>query len=238
MAETKNVYQRLLEVQAHAVAPRTISGKFGKARSAEQILEAYKPVCRKHGLYLFTDDEMIELNGRNYVRATATVINADTPDDSHSAHAYAWENVVEKSASGNAILDTSQVTGKTSSYAKKYALQNLFAIDDTKDADQDETSKRQPASPVDHVKTVFPEAEVKHAQAQEKRPTGLVSDKQLSFIQANFTELKIMERADKLAYVTGVIKRDIDSSTELTLAEAKKVIDRQLADKEGGEYVG
>lgn len=141
MAEAKNIYQRLLEVQKEAVAPREISGKFGKARSAEQILEAYKPVCRKHGLYLFTDDQMIELNGRNYVTATATVINVDNPEEKHSARASAWENEVEKNKYGAAILDTSQVTGKTSSYAKKYALQNLFAIDDTKDADQDEPTK-------------------------------------------------------------------------------------------------
>lgn len=136
--ELGNVYQRLLKVQSLAVAPREISGKFGNARSAEQILAAYRPVCRKHGLYLFTSDRMIELNGRNYVTATATVINTDVPEERHSAEASAWENEVELSKSGFAILDTAQVTGKTSSYAKKYALQNLFAIDDTKDPDFDE----------------------------------------------------------------------------------------------------
>jgi hypothetical protein len=132
-----NIYQLLLKVQAQAVAPREISGKFGKARSAEQILKAYRPVCRKYGLYLFTTDRMIELNGRNYVTATATVINTAKPEEVHSAEASAWENEVELSKSGSAILDTAQVTGKTGSYAKKYALQNLFAIDDTKDPDFD-----------------------------------------------------------------------------------------------------
>lgn len=140
MSEVKGIYKRLLEVQKTAKAPREIGGKFGKARSAEQILEAYKPVCNENGLYLFTSDEMLQLGERNYVTSTATVIDVET-GDSHSATASAWENVVELSKSGSAILDTSQVTGKTSSYAKKYALQNLFAIDDTKDADHDEPEK-------------------------------------------------------------------------------------------------
>ena len=131
MADTKTtIFTKLLEVQKTAKAPREISGRFGKARSAEQILEAYKPVCNDNGLYLYTTDEMQEIGGRNYVTATATVVDIET-GDSHSASASAWEN----EAGGG--LDTSQVTGKTSSYAKKYSLQNLFAIDDTKDADQE-----------------------------------------------------------------------------------------------------
>lgn len=147
--QDKNIYQRLLDVQREAVAPRQLNGKFGKARSAEQILEAYKPVCVSHGLYLYTDDEIVEVNGRNYVTAAATVINVDNPEERHTASASAWENTVELSKEGRPILDTSQVTGKTSSYAKKYALQNLFAIDDTKDADIDERSTRTPQKSTD-----------------------------------------------------------------------------------------
>ena len=146
MSATKNIYQRLLEVQKTARAPREISGKFGKARSAEQIEEAYKPVCIANGLYLYTSDEIKQVGDRNYVEATATVVNVDNPEEKHSAKAFAWENEVEMSKSGFAILDTSQVTGKTGSYAKKYALQNLFTIDDTKDADQDDPNKEDGAS--------------------------------------------------------------------------------------------
>lgn len=138
MAETKlNVLQKLLEVQKEAKAPRSIDGKFGKARSAEQILEAYKPVCNKHGLYLQTSDEVKEVGGRNYIIATATVFDVADPSKWVNATANAWEGEIPQSKYGGDILDTAQVTGKTSSYAKKYALQNLFAIDDTKDADQD-----------------------------------------------------------------------------------------------------
>ena len=134
--DSKNIYQRLLEVQKEAKAPRSIKGQFGNARSAEQILEAYKPVCNKHGLYLKTSDTMKEIGGRNYVVATATIINVDMPEQHMSASASACEGELPKNKYGGDIIDSSQLTGKTSSYAKKYALQNLFAIDDTKDSDQ------------------------------------------------------------------------------------------------------
>lgn len=126
---TKNVYQRLLEVQKELRAPRSLSGRFGSARSAEQILADAKPVVNKHGLYLHTSDVIEQVGDRNYITTTATVVNVDTPTEQVHASASAWEGQV---VSG---LDTSQVSGKTSSYAKKYALQNLFAIDDTTDAD-------------------------------------------------------------------------------------------------------
>ena len=136
MADTLNIFQRLLSVQEQAKAPRSIDGKFGKSRSAEQILEAYKPVCNANGLFLYTSDEVVEVGGRNYITATATVIDVETKD-THSASASAWEGEIPKNKYDGDIIDSSQLTGKTSSYAKKYALQNLFAIDDTKDADLD-----------------------------------------------------------------------------------------------------
>ncbi len=150
--ETKNVYQRLLEVQQEAKAPRSIKGQFGNARSAEQILESYKPVCNKHGLYLQTSDEVKEIGGRNYVVATAIVTNVDVPTEFVPATASAWEGEIPKSKYGTDIIDSSQLTGKTSSYAKKYALQNLFAIDDTKDSDQNK--------PEDEA-SILPRAKVK-----------------------------------------------------------------------------
>ncbi len=164
MTDVKNVYQRLLEVQKEAHAPRDIDGKFGKARSAEQILEAYKPVCNAHGLYLFTSDIAEEVAGRSRITVTATVVNTDSPEEQVHASASAWENEVEVNKYGSAILDTSQVSGKTGSYAKKYALQNLFAIDDTKDADSVDNLQTIPAKTV-----AIPSAKkpVTEAQRQE-----------------------------------------------------------------------
>jgi hypothetical protein len=175
VASTKNVYQRLLEAQAEAVAPREINGRFGKARSAEQILEAIKPVCRKHGLFLHTTDVIHQVGDRNYITTTARVVNVDKPEEFVEAEASAWEN----SASGG--LDTSQVTGKTSSYAKKYALQNLFAIDDTKDADfsHDENVDSDPG----------PQAPEEPQQSYSNEPT----EKQLNMIKMLSRKLNMNE---------------------------------------------
>jgi len=136
--EELNVYQRMLQVQKELKAPRTEKGRFGNARSAEQILELAKPICNNNGLLLMTSDDVEMVGDRNYIITTATVINVSKPEEYIDATASAWENEVSVG------LDTSQVSGKTSSYAKKYALQNLFAIDNTKDADFDEEPKEKP----------------------------------------------------------------------------------------------
>lgn len=150
MAETRNIYQRLLEVQKEAKAPRSKDGKFGKARSAEQILEDVKPVAQKHGVLIYTSDDVVLMGDRHKIITTARAVNVDAPTEYVEAQASAWENEVEVNKYGQAILDTSQVSGKTGSYAKKYALQNLLSIDDTKDADfdgpVDKTPVKQPAS--------------------------------------------------------------------------------------------
>lgn len=128
-ADRRNIYQRLLNAQGEIVAPRQTSRFKSGSRSAEQILEAVKPVCRKHGLFVHTTEEVEVVGPRIRIKATATVVNVDNPEEQLSASASAWEGDV------SAGLDTSQVSGKTGSYSKKYALQHLFAIDDTKDAD-------------------------------------------------------------------------------------------------------
>lgn len=194
----KNVYELLLEVQKKAHAPREINGKFGKARSAEQILEAYKPVCNEFGLYLRTSDQIASVGGRNYITATASVIVAST-GEACSAQASAWEGNVPISNSGNEILDTSQVSGKTSSYAKKYALQNLFAIDDTADADQDgdEVVYNSAPSPVD----LLPKA--KRTINKKLEELGYST---------------IPEKSDKIGLILG--KNTIDN-----IKEAEKVMD-------------
>lgn len=130
MAEKEvNIFKQLQQAQHEIVAPRQAGGRFGKARSAEQILEAAKPVLAKYGLAVTITEEMILVGDKVFIKSTATAINED--GDHLSAIGHAWHGEMDRG------LDTSQVTGKTSSYAKKYALQNLLAIDDTKDADFD-----------------------------------------------------------------------------------------------------
>jgi hypothetical protein len=205
MSEELNVFQRLLLVQKEAVAPREISGKFGKGRSAEQILEAYKPICNKHGLFLNTSDTVAQVGERNYITATATVTNVYSPEETYKATASAWEGNIPLSNSGGEILDSSQVSGKTSSYAKKYALQNLFAIDDTKDADHGE-----------------PQEPVKAKPGREKEIAGELAEQ---FIAHDITSTE-----SKSDFIQSVIQKD----SITTVLDAKRVLKalKDLADEE------
>lgn len=124
--------KELIAIQSELKAPKNQKNSFGGYlyRSAEDILEAVKPLLKKHGCHLTISDEMVVLGDRYYVKATATLANAD---GSIYTTAYARE---EESKKG---MDSSQLTGSTSSYARKYALNGLFCIDDTKDSDATNT---------------------------------------------------------------------------------------------------
>ncbi len=122
---------KLIKVQGQLKAPKGQHNSFGNYnyRSCEDILEAVKPLCTSAGLLLTLSDEVIEVGGRVYVKATAEVSDGTK---SHSVAAYAREQESKKG------MDAAQITGSASSYARKYALNGLFCIDDTKDADTDE----------------------------------------------------------------------------------------------------
>lgn len=130
MAEKMNIYQKLGVIQRELNAPKSNYNSFGdyNYRSQEDILEALKPLLEKVGAIVTLNDEIVQVGDRYYVKATATLINADG-EGFIGATAYAKE---EESKKG---MDGSQLTGATSSYARKYALNGLFAIDDTKDSD-------------------------------------------------------------------------------------------------------
>lgn len=121
----------LQKIQAELKAPKGQYNSFGKYayRSAEDILEAVKPLLKKNKAELILSDEIVEVGGRIYVKATA-MLNAD--GEKAVVNAYAREPEQKKG------MDESQITGTASSYARKYALNGLFLIDDTKDADTDE----------------------------------------------------------------------------------------------------
>ena len=120
--------QKVVAVQSELKAPKGQYNSFGKYnyRSCEDILEGVKPLLNKYGLYLKISDAVEMIGDRYYIKATATL--SDT-DNCISTSAYAREPLEKKGA------DASQVTGATSSYARKYALNGLLCIDDTKDAD-------------------------------------------------------------------------------------------------------
>lgn len=133
MSEGKSIYAALQAVQRDLKAPKAQNNSFGKYkyRSAEDILEAVKPLLNDNGLILTLDDDVVVVGDRFYIKVTATVIDSVTGDNIIT-HALAREPLVKKG------MDDSQITGTASSYARKYALNGLFAIDDTKDADTDE----------------------------------------------------------------------------------------------------
>ncbi len=128
--------QKLLEVQSKLKAPKGQTNKFGgyKYRSAEDILEALKPLLKEHELVMTINDEIVEVAGRVYVKAT---VRLSDDEKSITTSAFAREPINKKG------MDESQVTGAASSYARKYALNGMFAIDDTKDADTMDNSKEQ-----------------------------------------------------------------------------------------------
>jgi hypothetical protein len=131
--------KELINIISELKAPKGQYNSFGKYkyRSCEDILEAVKPLCVKNKVLLTITDDIVLIGDRFYVKATATVTNFEGL--SVSASALAREEDTKKG------MDGSQVTGAASSYARKYALNGLFCIDDTKDADATNThGKEQP----------------------------------------------------------------------------------------------
>ena len=127
---TPNLRVKLSAIQGSLKAPKGQTNKFGgyNYRSAEDILNAVKPLLGEWRCSLIVSDEIVEVSGRIYVRASATIADNDS-DQAISTSAFAREAESKKG------MDEAQITGSASSYARKYALNGLFAIDDTKDPD-------------------------------------------------------------------------------------------------------
>jgi len=124
------VFDKLIDVQSELKAPKGQFNSFGKYkyRSVEDIQEAAKPVLKAHGLALTITDDLVDIGGRSFIKATASICD---PEDGthHEVKAYAAIDFNKKG------MDSSQVCGSASSYARKYALGGLFLLDDTNDAD-------------------------------------------------------------------------------------------------------
>lgn len=130
MTKKMSLTEKLSQIQVHMKAPKNLYNNFGKYsyRNAEGILEAFKPFADKFKVALTVRDEMIQLGDRYYIKAIAVLRDCET-DEVIENSAFARE---EESKKG---MDASQITGAASSYARKYALNGLFCLDDTKDAD-------------------------------------------------------------------------------------------------------
>lgn len=128
MTEKRNIYEKLQAIQAALKAPKSQYNSFGKYkyRKAEDILEAVKPLLKEQGLALICTDDLVNIGDRYYIKATVTITDGEA---SIFTTAFARE---EETKSG---MDGSQITGASSSYARKYALNGLLCIDDTADSD-------------------------------------------------------------------------------------------------------
>ena len=130
-----NIAEKLSAMQRELLAPKTQFNNFGKYsyRSCEDILEALKPLMKKYKTAVIITDEVKEVGCRCYVVATASLIDTENSDEDRAAtiSTTAWAREPEEKKG----MDESQITGTASSYARKYALNGLFAIDDVQDAD-------------------------------------------------------------------------------------------------------
>lgn len=139
----ENFMKRVLAVQTALKAPKNQRNTYGgyNYRSCEDILEAVKPICKAQNVLLTLTDDLCMVGDRYYIKATATLRDTDSTE-TIAVTAYAREAESKKG------MDDSQVSGTASSYARKYALNGLLCVDDTKDADTDEYAKQVKNDPV------------------------------------------------------------------------------------------
>ena len=159
--------KELLQIQSELKASKGQFNAYGKYkyRSCEDILEAVKPILKKNNCTLLLSDSLIYVGERYYIKATATLVNAE--GKSVSTEAYAREEETKKG------MDASQITGASSSYARKYALNGLLCIDDNKDSDTTNTGDNTPAAPAktskeDNAEVEKAIAEINAAKSKEE----------------------------------------------------------------------
>ncbi len=194
-----NIYEKLLNVQTGLKVPKSQYNDFGKYkyRNAEDILEAVKPHLASQRLLLTISDTTVLIGDRFYVAATATLIDIDDPNGAKIlVSASAREEETKKG------MDGSQITGASSSYARKYALNGLFAIDDTKDSDttnMGETTTNAPKTEKNEPKKV----ETKQMTLDEAmNMTAKLKNEDVKFQALTDDQLKILANSQKETWKT------------------------------------
>lgn len=137
-----NIVEKLIVIQETLKAPKSQRNSFGNYnyRSCEDILEAVKPILREQKCAIIITDELVNIGNRFHIKATATLLDSESENKLESS-AFAREEETKKG------MDGSQITGASSSYARKYALNGLFCIDDTKDSDGTNDHGKAPEQP-------------------------------------------------------------------------------------------
>lgn len=198
-----NIYEKLTEVQNELKAPKSRYNSFGKYnyRSCEDILEAVKPLLKSKKLAMTVKDEVYSVGDRFYIMAVVTVFDCES-EEKITTTAYAREDSEKKG------MDGSQITGSSSSYARKYALNGMFAIDDTKDADSWNT----------HGKDKSSEKE----EEQKEQKVDYATDEQIG-------KINYMCNANpefKEALPKALKKYGVNNVVQLTKEQAEELIER------------
>lgn len=206
MADKLNVWQKMNRVQVELKAPKNQYNNFGKYkyRSCEDILEGLRPLKEKYEVDVFLSDSVEKVGDRYYIVSEAEFVDCET-GDSIKKYGRAREEENKKG------MDSSQITGSASSYARKYALNGLFAIDDTKDSDATNNGA-QPTT-----------------QAKKEASTGLTNQHLNKLfelgVKKGYSQEKVRQQ---------VVKKFNKTAEEMTLAEYNQVIQgyEKLPDKE------
>ena len=214
MADKLSLRAKLMHIQEELKAPKNLFNKFGNYyyRNAESIQEALKPLEVKYGVMVTLTDNIEVIGERVYVKAVANIFDTES-NDSISVWAYAREAETKKG------MDDAQVTGATSSYARKYALNGLFLLDDTKDVDSEEYQAQS--------KQETNKATSKKAEPKKAEPKAL-SDKEMTFLKQRYT-------GDNLAKLLDFykIERLDDIDPEVARNLIKQIVERAKKAKEG-----
>ena len=212
----------LLEIQVELKAPKSQYNKFGgyKYRSTEDILQAVKPLLKKYGDSLDLSDEPVLIGDWHYIKATAAFKDKDGNNTVVTGYA--------REAANKKGMDDSQITGTASSYARKYALNGLVLIDDTKDADTDEYHQQQQSRP---------------HRTSNKRPAPKKQMTQLQKDQAEYKRLRqeiikvrgikmtLKDANDQIGQFAGIQDGDSDEAKGQKMVKAAREI---LSNYQGG----
>jgi len=222
-----NIYEKLLNIQAELRAPKNQYNSFGKYnyRSCEDILEGLKPLLTKYKATLIIDDEIVQIGDRYYVKATATLIDVEGEGSLQKGRECISSTSFAREDEKKTGMDLSQLTGSTSSYARKYALNGLFCIDDTKDSDATNEHKgeqpKQDKKAKQETKKETNQDENKQAIEDNSLASEKASEKQLNLIYKLVKE-KNYSSESMAKYISEAFGKK--SSKELTKKEASELI--------------
>ena len=231
-----DIHEKLANVQDELEVPKSRRNDFGdfNYRSCEDILQKAKPILKDHDLVLTISDDVVLQGDRYYIRAMAKITDIESDED-YATTAYAREAKNKKG------MDPSQLSGATSSYARKYALDGLFALDDSRDPDAMKTEKKQKKSQSkskkshdnnqDEDDTPPADVEAIKKEIEEKKDAWAGSDdpatkKQAEAFASFWSDNVGTGDEDRIEFLELVTERELESSKDLYKAEISPILEQ------------